>query len=87
MASWVQGTLFSARSGQTGARLSFDGKHGIVGAVRSTLTVSFFFLPSPLGGREKILSEIELNSKRAGLHGFETVKVPRTVRSSFPCLD
>ena len=25
--------------------------------------------------REKIMSEIELNSKRAGLHGFETVKV------------
>jgi long-chain acyl-CoA synthetase len=24
--------------------------------------------------REKILAEIELNSKRAGLHGFETVK-------------
>lgn len=33
--------------------------------------------PSPITphDREKIMSEIELNSKRAGLHGFETVKV------------
>jgi hypothetical protein len=28
--------------------------------------------------REHLLKEIELASKRAGLHGFETVKVPHT---------
>jgi hypothetical protein len=34
--------------------------------------------------REKIMAEIELNSKRAGLHGFETVKVSQLARLKNP---